>query len=286
MQSMTGLPESAPLCALTIDVEDWYQSCVDPEAPITERVVRNTDRVLALLDDCGVKATFFLQGRVAETFPQLCQLLVAEGHEVQSHGYSHRPLDKMDGRALRNELDRARKTVEDACGVRVTAFRAPDFSIFKENLWTLEALTEAGFEVDSSIFPMRTPRYGVPGWEIRPHYLTLPNGARILEIPVAIWTVGGYRFPVAGGGYLRFLPRVILKRALCGILNDQRPAIIYCHPYEFNAYELSDYSSQVSALFRICQGIGRRGLAKRIREILTLYPFGRLDEVLPTLRII
>jgi len=123
-----------PTCAFTIDVEDWFQSSMDFDAPISERVVRNVERVCEMLDDVGVKGTFFVQGKVAEAFPRMLQDLVRQGHEIQSHGYSHRPLYGMDRKALRTELELAVKTVEDACGVRVTAFRAPDFSILPSNL--------------------------------------------------------------------------------------------------------------------------------------------------------
>ena len=179
-----------PMCAFTVDVEDWYQSCIDFDAPITERVVKNTEKILAILDRRNVKGTFFMQGRVAETFPKLLQLLVAEGHEIQSHGYSHRPVDKMNREELKLELELARKTVEDACGVQVTAFRAPDFTINKENLWALEVLVETGFTVDLSIFPMRTHRYGISGYPTVPHRMSLPNNTDILEVPVAIWSSG------------------------------------------------------------------------------------------------
>ena len=97
------------LSAFTVDVEDWYQSCVDLDAPITERVVRNVDRILELLDALGVKGTFFVQGRVAETYPALMAQLVAAGHELQSHGYSHRPLWAMSRSELRRELEYAKK---------------------------------------------------------------------------------------------------------------------------------------------------------------------------------
>lgn len=271
-----------PHYAFTVDVEDWYQSSVDFDAPITDRVVRNTERVMALLDECGVKATFFVQGRVAETFPHLLQYLVAQGHEVQSHGYSHKPLFQMDRRTLWVELDRARKTIEDACGVSVTAFRAPDFSILRQNLWALEVLTEVGFEVDSSIFPVRTRRYGIENWEVAPHYLVLKNGARILEVPVAIWAGKNFRFPVAGGGYFRLIPQFFLEYALRAIVNGQRPVVVYCHPYEFNENELGDYRDIVPPLYRFSQHFGRKSFFTRVRNLLTRLPFGRFDQVLET----
>ena len=271
--------EDLPRCAFTVDVEDWYQSCVDPDAQISDRVVRNVDRVLALLDDCNLRGTFFIQGRVAEAFPSLVQRLLSEGHEIQSHGYSHRPLFQMDRKDLRNELERARKSVEDASGARVTAFRAQDFSILPQNLWALEVLAEVGFTVDSSIFPMRTKRYGIAGWEITPHRIGLPNGAEILEVPVAVWASGGIRIPVAGGGYFRLLPKTALVCALRSIISS-RPAVVYCHPYEFNARELDDYRGQVSPLTRFSQGIGRKSLIGRIASVIRELPFGRFDQVL------
>jgi polysaccharide deacetylase family protein (PEP-CTERM system associated) len=269
-----------PRCSLTVDVEDWYQSSVDYDAPITTRVVRNMATLRELLHDCGVKATFFVQGRVAETFPRLLQDLLAEGHEIQSHGYSHRPLFQMDRKALRAELELGRKTVEDACGVKVTAFRAPDFSIVRDNLWALEVLAETGFEVDSSIFPMAMKRYGIGEWQTSPSRIQLANGAMILEAPVAVWSLGRFRAPVAGGGYFRLLPHQVLEGSIRSILASGRPAIIYCHPYEFNPRELDDYRGQISPLFRMYQGLGRGAFAPRVRHLLTALPFGRMDDVL------
>jgi polysaccharide deacetylase family protein (PEP-CTERM system associated) len=268
------------LSAFTVDVEDWYQSCVDLDAPITERVVRNVDRILEVLDAAGVKGTFFVQGRVAETFPDMVAAVAAEGHEVQSHGYSHRALYTMDRAELRRELEYAKNSVEDAAGIRVTAFRAPDFSILSGNLWALDVLAEAGFEVDSSLFPARTSRYGIAGWEVGPHRLLLPNGAELLEVPVAIWELAGRRVPVGGGGYCRLLPRVVLERGLQGIQDRDRPAILYFHPYEFSADELDDYRGQVALSRRFSQSLGRKALVERLTRLLQRFPFGRFDETL------
>ncbi|HEY2956550.1 MAG TPA: polysaccharide deacetylase family protein [Candidatus Eisenbacteria bacterium] len=276
---LAGGANGVPRCSFTIDVEDWYQSTIDFDAPISDRVLRNVERACAALDQHRIKGTFFVQGRVAETFPRLLRDLLAEGHEIQSHGYSHRPLYAMDRRALRTELELARKTVEDACGVRVTAFRAPDFSIVRENLWALEVLAETGFEIDSSIFPMKMSRYGIDGWEIGPHIVHLPGGGRILEVPVAIAIVAGMRIPVAGGGYIRLLPRWLLERALRSVLASDRPVILYCHPYEFSPEEMAEYRGRVGPAFRITQGIGRASFIRRVHHLLARLPFGRFDRV-------
>jgi polysaccharide deacetylase family protein (PEP-CTERM system associated) len=271
---------SSPIAAFTVDVEDWYQSSVDIAAPITDRVVRNVDLVLGVLDECRVKGTFFVQGLVAERFPKLVAELVAQGHEIQSHGYSHRPLYELGPIALREELERAKKTVEDAAGERVTSFRAQDFSIRTDNLWALETLADVGFQIDSSIFPMRASRYGIPGWEVAPHHLTLRSGARLLEVPVAIWTRRSIRMPVAGGGYFRLLPLPVLRRGLRGIVATGRPPVIYCHPYEFNPNELKEYRSAVPRAHLFTQGIGRTAFVDRMKSLFRSMRFGRFDDVL------
>jgi polysaccharide deacetylase family protein (PEP-CTERM system associated) len=269
----------SPAHAFTVDVEDWYQSCLDYDAPITERVVRNTDRIMGLLDDVGVRGTFFVQGRVAEAFPHMVAALAAAGHEVQSHGYSHRSLDGMSRAALRDELARAKHTVEDAAGMEVTAFRAQDFSVLSTNLWALETLAELGFAVDSSIFPMHTPRYGIRGWPLAPHRLLMDGGRSLLEVPVAIWARGRVRVPVAGGGYFRLLPEPLLERAIRGIAAGGRPAVVYCHPYEFAPEELAGYP-RLPWKLRASQGMGRRAFGGRIQALLERLPFGPLADVL------
>jgi polysaccharide deacetylase family protein (PEP-CTERM system associated) len=268
-----------PEHAFTVDVEDWYQSCLDYDAPITERVVRNLDRTLAVLDEVGIKGSFFVQGRVAETFPDAVATLVAEGHEVQAHGYSHRPLFAMNREELREELTRAKETVEDAAGTRVNAFRAQDFSIVASNLWALDTLAAVGFEIDSSVFPMRSRYYGVPGWELGPHRVIVDGESRLLEVPVAIWSFGRLRFPVAGGGYFRVLPTKVLGRGLRSIAGSGRPGIIYCHPYEFNDSELDEYPD-ISRRLRLSQGVGRGRFTDRVRRLLRTFRFGPLSDVL------
>jgi polysaccharide deacetylase family protein (PEP-CTERM system associated) len=273
-------PPSGPVCAFTVDVEDWYQSSVDFDAPITERVVRNCDRLLKLLDQCGVKGTFFVQGMVAQAFPGLVRTFIQQGHEVQSHGHSHRPLYKMNRPELQRELEFARNTVEHAAGVRVTMFRAQDFSIRRDNIWALQQVAEAGFEIDSSIFAMRTKRYGIAGWPAGPAKVRLQNGAVLLEAPVAILRYGAMWLPVAGGGYFRLIPQGLLLWALSSIIAIGRPAIVYCHPYEFAPNELDEFKGRVSSLFLFYQSLGRSQFAPRIQYLFGALPFGRMDSVL------
>ena len=270
----------APVGALTVDVEDWYQSCVDVDAPITERVVRNTDRLLALLAELGVEATFFVQGLVAEAFPSLVESIAQAGHEIQSHGHTHRSLASMSRQELHDELTRGKAAVEDAAGTPVTAFRAPDFSVGAGNLWALEVLADLGFEIDSSIFPVATGRYGISGWEPGPHRLRLGDDRRIVEIPVAVWSWRRFRVPVAGGGYFRLGPHAVLSRALRALVRRGRPPVLYCHPYEFNPDELAEYRGAAPRGFRLQQGLGRRAFVKRLRRLSAEIPLGRLDATL------
>jgi polysaccharide deacetylase family protein (PEP-CTERM system associated) len=271
---------SEPLCAFTIDVEDWYQSSVDFDAPITGRVVRNCDRFLNLLDHFGIKATFFVQGMVAKAFPGLVRTFLEQGHEVQSHGHSHRPLYGMNRDELRRELEFARKTLEDASGARITMFRAQDFSILRDNIWALELIAEAGFEIDSSIFPLRTKRYGISGWPVSPARSRLQNGAALIEVPVAVVKYGAFWLPVAGGGYFRLLPQALVRRALSSIIAAGRPAIVYCHPYEIAPEEIDEYKGVVSPLFLQYQRLGRSQFASRLRHLFSELSFGRMDSVL------
>jgi polysaccharide deacetylase family protein (PEP-CTERM system associated) len=271
----------APTCALTVDVEDWYQSFADRSAPLTERVIRNTDRLLQLLSDHSVRATFFVLGEVARRFPELVRRIADEGHEVQSHGDRHVPLTELKANELRQALIRARESIEDACGRAVTAFRAPYFSIGPTNLDYLRVVREAGYSVDSSIFPMAMRRYGIEGWPVEPRRVQVSETASLIEAPVSVYSTGQFRFPIAGGGYLRLLPESFVERACRSLIGRGQPVVLYCHPYEFNAGEVDEYRS-VPWLARRLQGMGRGSAPQRWGALLKALPFGSLQQVLET----
>lgn len=278
-------PEAAAprpaLSALTVDVEDWYQSYVDNDAPLSSRVVDNTEVVLEFLDVSGVKATFFVLGEVARRFPSLVARIHAAGHEVQCHGERHVSIASFRHRQLVDSLLRARHAIEDACGARVRAFRAPYFSVGAGRIADVfDALAEAEFDVDSSIFPVQMRRYGVGDWPLSPTYVPMKRGGCLLEAPVAAFTWLGRRVPVAGGGYLRAMPFRIARYAIERIGRQGRPAILYMHPYEFDAREVNAYRDAVGWCGRMHQGIGRAALVRRMRALLRCCAFDRLDRAL------
>jgi polysaccharide deacetylase family protein (PEP-CTERM system associated) len=268
--------EGGRLHALTVDVEDWAQSSLDYDLPITERALRNTRRLLELLAEAGVRGTFFVQGLVAERFPALVGEIAAAGHEIGSHGFSHRPLFTIGPQAFAEELRRSVGLLEDLSGQRVLGFRAPDFSITPASLWALDILTEQGMVYDSSIYPARTARYGIAETPRFAH--RLPNG--LIELPLSTFVFAGRNWPVAGGGYLRLFPYAFTRWAISGIGRQGQPAVVYQHPYELNATELSELELPIPARFKLTQGLNRRFIPGRLNRLLREFRFAPAAEVL------
>ena len=228
--------------AITFDIEDWFH----PEllrgrvaGGDARSVVREgTEAILALLRRRRTLATFFVLGEVAQRHPDLVRAIAADGHEIASHGMTHRPLWVLDRESFRAELRAFRAAVRAALGHDSSVgFRAPTFSLDRGTAWALDVLREEGFTWDSSVFPLRVKLYGVSGAPLgiyRPAAADLtahdPLGP-ILEFPVAVGTFGPLRVPVAGGFYLRALPLAVLRSALDRIARE-RPFVLYLHPWE------------------------------------------------------
>ncbi|MGD9857225.1 MAG: DUF3473 domain-containing protein [Planctomycetaceae bacterium] len=264
-----------PLHALTIDVEDWPQSTLDHALPITERAVTNTRRMLELFAQHEVRGTFFVLGRLAKKFPHVVREIADAGHEVASHGYSHKPVFAIGPQAFADELDHSVKLLEDLCGRRITGYRAPDFSITAESLWALDILAEHGLEYDSSIMPVKMRRYGIDRFPREIH--RLPNG--LVEVPLSTVCWMGRRWPVAGGGYLRLYPYQVTAHAVHRLQAEGLPAIVYLHPYELDAAEIAETDLPVSARTRVTQGLNRKHIPGRLAKLLQHFQFGPLVEV-------
>ena len=225
---------------LQIDVEDWYCD-LDPRLwdKCEPRVVKATDRVLAILKASGNRATFFVLGYVAERFPEMVKKIAGEGHEIASHGYYHRRITNQAPEEFEEDLAKSVNLLETITGDKVKGYRAPQFTIVKETLWALPILRRHGFEYDSSIFPVKTPLYGIPDSPLFPYALevetTFPT-VDFMEVPLSVYTVPflGKNIPVAGGFYLRFFPYFFIRHALKRINEKGRVAVCYIHPWELD----------------------------------------------------
>jgi len=226
--------------ALTVDVEDYFhvsaftnnidRSDWDSKAP---RVDQNTRRLLDLFDRHQVKATFFVLGWVAEREPALIRDIAARGHEVACHGYSHELVYNQSPEVFREETLRSKAMLEDIIQGPVRGYRAASFSITERSRWALDILAEAGFEYDSSIFPIRHDRYGIPGLPGHPFLIETPAGHALAEFPLSTASLLGVRLPVAGGGYFRLYPYSVTRAGLRQInRRREQPFIFYLHPWE------------------------------------------------------
>jgi len=227
--------------ALTVDVEDYFHpNAMDGVVPPSQwdamphRVEANTRRMLDLLDECGVHATFFVLGWVAERWPQLISDIERRGHEVACHGFAHRLVYQLGREPFRADVLRARSVLEDIVGHRIAGFRAASYSIVDSTLWALDVLIDLGFTYDSSIFPIRHDLYGIPSFSRTPVRIERAAGA-ILEIPPSTVRLLGQNWPVAGGGYFRLFPYWLTRRAIEWLnQHERRAGMVYVHPWELD----------------------------------------------------
>lgn len=228
--------------ALTVDVEDYFHVSAfagsinrDDWDNYPLRVVKNTQRLLELFDNSGVKATFFVLGWVAKRVPDLVREIAAQGHEVACHGYSHQLVYNQTPGEFREETLRSKSLLEDIIQTPVYGYRAASYSITNRSLWALDTLAEAGFAYDSSIFPVRHDRYGIPDAPSFPYHQDTPAGHRIVEFPLSTARLLGVRMPVAGGGYFRLYPYFLTRTGLRQINHQSsKPFIFYLHPWEID----------------------------------------------------
>ena len=224
--------------ALTIDVEDYFQvSALAPYIARSEwdarecRVERNVERILAMLDDYGARATFFTLGWIAERYPQLVRRIVDDGHELASHGFAHQRASEQSPEAFFADIQLAKIVLEDLAGVEVRGYRAPSFSIGDDNPWAFECIERAGYRYSSSIYPIRHDHYGMPDAPRFAH--DVREG--LLEMPVTTMRLFGRNWPAGGGGYFRLLPYAMSRWLLRRVNRvDRQPAIFYFHPWEID----------------------------------------------------
>ena len=278
---------------LSIDLEEWdqlaYRRFTGRFPPPSQSIFRQMDSLLELLDAEKVKATFFALGSLAERHPDLIRRLASQGHEIASHGYAHLIVDRLSPEQFRDDTLRSKKLLEDITGARIIGYRAAEFSIRTKSLWALEVLAELGFHYDSSIFPIRHRRYGIPGFSPRVQTYRLPNNLRIAEFPPASLRIAGLNLPIAGGGYFRFAFMGLLNHAVERLNRDSIPFTTYFHPYEFDPKKLDVFAAASPTgwkqnlqflQFNFHQNLRRRTLPAKIVQLLRSYPFTTFKDFL------
>jgi polysaccharide deacetylase family protein (PEP-CTERM system associated) len=273
--------------AMTVDVEDYFQvqalrehfprSLWDQQTP---RVEQNTDRVLALFADYGIKATFFTLGWVAERYKSLIRRIVAHGHELASHGYDHVRADQQDRNAFRADIRRTKQILEDVSGTYVRGYRAATFSIGKANLWAFEVLADEGYGYSSSIYPIRHDYYGMPD---APRSLFRPlANSDFVEVPISTIRVAGRNLPCGGGGYLRLLPYAYTRWAIARInRREGKGSVLYFHPWEIDIDQPRPERVGLKSRFRHYTNLGR--MEARLARLLRDFRWDRMDRIfIPT----
>ncbi len=269
------------LNGLSVDVEDWFQvgafeKVIDKRdwESLTPRVERNTDAVLALFAESGVRATFFTLGWVAERYPALIRRIVDGGHEIASHGWDHDRVFTMTPEQFRADLARARATIEDAAGTAVTGYRAPSFSIDQRTPWAHAILAEAGYRYSSSVAPLVHDHYG---WRDAPRFAFRPlDDSDLIELPVTVAEVGNKRL-ATGGGFFRLFPGAFSSWAVRQVNAAARPAVFYFHPWEIDPGQPRVADAPLKSKLRHYSRLG--AMAGKLRTLIKRHDWGRVDQV-------
>lgn len=271
--------------ALSVDVEDYFQvAALAPSIPRDSwstreaRVERNTDLLLSLLAERDILATFFVLGWTAERHPALVKRIAAAGHEIASHGFSHKLIYTQSREEFRQETTRSKALLEDLTGQQIAGYRAASFSITRRSLWALDVLIDLGFRYDSSIFPIRHDRYGIPGASPEPGRVAAPSGRTLVEFPMSAASFWGVAIPVSGGGYFRLLPYWLTRAGLRQINEKHgRPYVFYLHPWEIDP---AQPRVKVGPLSRLRHYTNLERCEGRLKQLLSDFSFAPMNNVL------
>lgn len=264
----------------TVDLEDWPVAVLGPEHEISDRVVLNTRRVLQILQWHGLRATFFVLSRVAERFPALIHEVIDAGHEIASHGHSHKLVTRMSPGEFADDVGRSLDILQRLTGERPIGYRAPAFSIVESTRWAGSVLAQLGIKYSSSIFPIHHPRYGIADAPAHTHRW---SDCDLIECPPATLRALGRNWPMAGGGYLRLLPGVAVRAAISRLERRQQAAVLYMHPYELDAGGVRVHMRAgvpVGIKRRVTQELFRGRIESRLHRLFERFEFVTLRQAL------
>ncbi|MCK4343435.1 MAG: polysaccharide deacetylase family protein [Phycisphaerae bacterium] len=274
---------------LTIDVEDWYHlsglQIRGRGTPRPDILARQLDRLLSLLAEHNCRATFFCLGSSLVNSPHLVQQIAAAGHEIATHGWGHEPIARIGTAAFQDDLKRSLDWLQELLGRPVNGYRAPAFSVGAGQLDEFyDICFEAGLAYDSSVFPIRGRRYGIPDARLEPHVVREGAGRRLVEIPLSATTWLGRQWPVAGGGYWRLMPVRLIVALVTRLNRERRPMVTYLHPYEFDAEPLSATTAAGRSLpslrHQLRQNLNRGTMYRKLDTLLSTHRFGAVEDYL------
>lgn len=268
--------------AITIDVEDYFQvaaffGVIDRKDwdNYDCRVEANVDRILALLAETGARGTFFTLGWIAERYPGVVRAIVAMGHELASHGWDHRHANRQTRAEFFADVARTKALLEDQGGCEVKGYRAPHFSISRNNLWAMASLAEAGYSYSSSTHPILHDSYGIPEGP-RFAFHPLP-GCSFMEIPVTTLRLLGRNWPCGGGGYFRLLPYQVSARGLARVNREGNPCVFYLHPWEVDPGQPRISAAPLKSRARHYLNLNKT--ETRLARLLQTFRWRRMDEI-------
>jgi len=268
---------------MTVDVEDYFQvSAFEKYIAKADwdqkecRVEQSTNRLLDLFEANSVKASFFTLGWVAERYPSLVKRIIAEGHELASHGYDHVRVIHQTPEEFRADVVKTKQILEDISGVSVKGYRAASYSIIESNLWALDVLFETGYEYSSSIYPVKHDLYGIPD---APRFKYYPRGEEgILEIPITTLNLFRKNFPCGGGGFFRLYPYAFSQWALKRVNNvDKESGMFYFHPWEIDVDQPRQEGLNAKTRFRHYLNLNK--VYARLEKLLQDFEWGRMDDI-------
>lgn len=278
---------------LTVDTEDWPALLcmyLGAEIPATPHFAETTYQMLDLFDTHHAKATFFVVAKHAKDAPAVVREIVSRGHELASHGWTHRKMVRLRPEVFAEEVRRSVETLEDLAGVKVRGYRSPFFSLLPDQLWALEAQIEAGLEYDSSIATLLWKRAGVP-ISSQPFIFQLPNESRIMELPIPAKKWGPLTVRLIGGRGIRLVPRSVSIGHIRECEAQQKIGMMYLHSYELPGLPLTrDVPKTLGLKYWTIQAsafgfsLGLKRMKRIVEELLKFTHWSSAYEVLSNLR--
>ena len=272
-----------PVNALSIDVEDYFHVSAFELAihrnnweDYSGRVAQNTERILKILGENGIYATFFILGWVGRRYPKIVKTIKSLGHEIATHGYNHELITKQTPGLFKKDLKESIDVLQDITGDKILGYRAPSFSVTPKTLWSIDIMIELGLKYDSSVFPIMHDYGGYPGAPLIPY--KIKND--FWEFPLSTYKLLGVNIPVAGGGYFRLFPYGLTRYLLKEKNKQGLPFIFYIHPWELDNGQPRIKEASFISRFRQYQNLDKAEF--RFKKLCGDFKFAPVKDVLET----